>query len=99
VLEVDAYASVQDLIHAAILANKGAASLKEVGGMPALQSLAWLQGGPAGVANPNAWILCCAVLLPCTCAYSAVLLISFCQNALQALFRLGQPASQPAGQP
>lgn len=31
VLEVDAYASVQDLIHAAILSNKGAASLKEVG--------------------------------------------------------------------
>ncbi len=30
-LEVDAYASVQDLIHAAILSNKGAASLKEVG--------------------------------------------------------------------
>lgn len=30
VLEVDAYASVQDLIHAAILSNKGAAALKEV---------------------------------------------------------------------
>ncbi|KAI7837834.1 hypothetical protein COHA_008322 [Chlorella ohadii] len=30
VLEVDAYASVQDLIHAAILSNRGAASLKEI---------------------------------------------------------------------
>lgn len=30
VVEVDAYASVADLIHAAILANGGAASLKEV---------------------------------------------------------------------
>lgn len=30
VLEVDAYASVQDLIHAAILSNRGAAALKEV---------------------------------------------------------------------
>lgn len=30
VREIDAYASVADLIHAAILANSGAASLKEV---------------------------------------------------------------------
>ncbi|PRW33778.1 Winged helix-turn-helix DNA-binding domain [Chlorella sorokiniana] len=30
VLEVDAYASVQDLIHTAILSNQGAASLKEI---------------------------------------------------------------------
>jgi hypothetical protein len=30
VREIEAYASVADLIHAAILANSGAASLKEV---------------------------------------------------------------------
>lgn len=30
VLEVDAFASVQDLIHAAIVANRGSASLKDV---------------------------------------------------------------------
>lgn len=96
VLEVDAFASVQDLIHAAILANKGAASLKEVGGVPALPCPV-PPNSPAGP-HPDAPAAVHAVaenmVLPCACTAQDKRCELPCTLACQHLVCLSQPASQ-----